>query len=174
MPIAQYEIVGRRRPRTQAEQKDGCPIYRMRIFAPNQPTAKSIFNVFMRKRTKTKEPEVLRIRNIREESSTKIKNFSITLRYQSRTGIHNQTRQYRDTTTVGAINQMYAEMASRHRARFRDIQIVSVSVIKPNQVTRPSLKQFLNPKFSFPLMRRIRKPRPDQRAKYIASRPSTW
>eukprot|EP01006_Ploeotia_vitrea_P031213 TRINITY_DN63538_c0_g1_i1.p2 TRINITY_DN63538_c0_g1~~TRINITY_DN63538_c0_g1_i1.p2 ORF type:complete len:173 (-),score=25.04 TRINITY_DN63538_c0_g1_i1:850-1368(-) len=171
MTIKEYEIIGRRPP---TPKEKGTPIFKLRIFAPNQATAKSIFNGFLKKRAKTKSSEVLRIRNVREQFAHRIKNYSITLRYQSRTGVINQSRQYRDVTTCGAVAQMYAEMASRHRAAFRDILIVSVSVIKPSQVTRPSLKQFLNPKFKFPLMRRITKAAPEQRSKYVAKRPTTF
>ena len=45
-----------------------------------------------------------------EKNPTKIKNYGIWLRYQSRTGYHNMYKEYRDTTLNGAVEQMYIEM----------------------------------------------------------------
>ena len=52
-----------------------------------------------------------------EKNPTKIKNYGIWLRYQSRTGYDSMYKEYRDTTLNGAIRVMYNEMASRHRVR---------------------------------------------------------
>jgi ribosomal protein L20A (L18A) len=38
-------------------------------------------------------------------------------------GYHNMYKEYRDTTLNGAVDQMYSEMASRHRVRFPCIQV---------------------------------------------------
>ncbi|KAK5803186.1 hypothetical protein PVK06_030827 [Gossypium arboreum] len=53
-----------------------------------------------------------------EKNPTKIKNYGIWLRYQSRTGYHNMYKKYRDTTLKGVVEQKYTEIASRHRVRF--------------------------------------------------------
>lgn len=58
-----------------------------------------------------------------ERKPTTVKNFGIWVRYQSRTGYHNMYKEYRDTTLNGAVDQMYSEMASRHRVRFPCIQV---------------------------------------------------
>ena len=42
---------------------------------------------------------------IYETKPTKIKNFGIWLRYDSRSGSHNMYREYRDLTTAGAVTQ---------------------------------------------------------------------
>ena len=50
-----------------------------------------------------------------EKKPTTVKNFGVWVRYQSRTGYHNMYKEYRDTTLNGAVEQLYQEMASRHR-----------------------------------------------------------
>lgn len=57
-----------------------------------------------------------------EKKPTSIKNFGIWVRYQSRSGTHNMFKEYRDLTLNGAVEQMYQEMASRHRVRSSYLQ----------------------------------------------------
>ena len=59
-----------------------------------------------------------------EKNPSLIKNYGIWIRYQSRTGYHNAYKEYRDTTMNGAVEQLYQEMASRHRVRANCIQII--------------------------------------------------
>ncbi len=47
------------------------------------------------------------ITQIFEKYPTKIKNYGIWVRYQSRTGYHNAYKEYRDTTLNGAVQQLY-------------------------------------------------------------------
>jgi large subunit ribosomal protein L18Ae len=42
-----------------------------------------------------------------EKYPTKIKNYGIWVRYQSRTGYHNAYKEYRDVTLNGAVQQLY-------------------------------------------------------------------
>jgi hypothetical protein len=58
-----------------------------------------------------------------ESSPTKIKNFGIWLRYDSRSGTHNMYREYRDVSVGGAVTQCYRDMGARHRARAHSIQV---------------------------------------------------
>ena len=43
---------------------------------------------------------------ITEKYPTKIKNYGIWVRYQSRTGYHNMYKEYRDVTLNGAVEQV--------------------------------------------------------------------
>ena len=43
---------------------------------------------------------------ITEKYPTKIKNFGVWVRYQSRTGYHNMYKEYRDVTLNGAVEQV--------------------------------------------------------------------
>nr|GEZ73675.1 ribosomal protein L18a [Tanacetum cinerariifolium] len=87
-----------------------------------------------------------------EKNPTTIKNYGIWLRYQSRTGYHNMYKEYRDTTLNGSIEQMYTEMASRHRVRHPCIQVIKTATIPAKLCKRESTKQFHNSKIKFPLV----------------------
>ncbi|KAH0849321.1 hypothetical protein HID58_090401 [Brassica napus] len=147
----QYQVVGRALP----TEKDVQPkIYRMKLWATNEVRAKSKFWYFLRKLKKVKKSngQMLAINEIFEKNPTTIKNFGIWLRYQSRTGYHNMYKEYRDTTLNGAVEQMYTEMASRHRVRFPCIQIIKTATVPAKLCKRESTKQFHNSKIKFPLV----------------------
>ncbi|KAH7843053.1 hypothetical protein Vadar_012189 [Vaccinium darrowii] len=82
-----------------------------------------------------------------EKNPTKIKNYGIWLRYQSRTGNHNMYKEYRDTLN-GAVEHMYTEMASRHRVRHHCIQIIKTATVPAKLCKRESTKQFHNSKIT--------------------------
>ncbi|KAF2316696.1 hypothetical protein GH714_042037 [Hevea brasiliensis] len=147
----QYQVVGRGLP---TENDEHPKIYRMKLWATNEVRAKSKFWYFLRKLKKVKKSngQVLAINEIFEKNPTKIKNYGIWLRYQSRTGYHNMYKEYRDTTLNGAVEQMYNEMASRHRVRFPCIQIIKTATIPAKLCKRESTKQFHNSKIKFPLV----------------------
>ncbi|KAF9588737.1 hypothetical protein IFM89_015174 [Coptis chinensis] len=146
----QYQVVGRALP----TEKDEHPkIFRMKLWATNEVRAKSKFWYFLRKLKKVKKSngQVLAINEIFEKNPTKIKNYGIWLRYQSRTGYHNMYKEYRDTTLNGGVEQMYTEMASRHRVRFPCIQIIKTATIPAKLCKRESTKQFHKKDIKFPL-----------------------
>nr|CAD1834295.1 unnamed protein product [Ananas comosus var. bracteatus] len=146
----QYQVVGRALP---SEGDEHPKIYRMKLWATNEVRAKSKFWYFLRKLKKVKKSngQVLAINEIFERNPTKIKNYGIWLRYQSRTGYHNMYKEYRDTTLNGAVEQMYNEMASRHRVRFHCIQIIKTATVPAKLCKRESTKQFHDSKIKFPL-----------------------
>jgi len=110
-----------------------------------------------------------------EKNPTKIKNYGIWLRYQSRTGYHNMYKEYRDTTLNGAVETMYNEMASRHRVRFPCIQIIKTATIPANLCKRESTKQFHNSKIKFPLVyKKIRPPTRSLKTTYKAKKPNLF
>lgn len=110
-----------------------------------------------------------------EKNPTKIKNYGIWLRYQSRTGYHNMYKEFRDTTLNGAVEHMYNEMASRHRVRFPCIQIIKTATIPAKLCKRESTKQFLNSKIKFPLVfKKIRPPTRKLKTTYKASKPNLF
>merc|ERR1711939_48412 len=117
--LAEYQVMGRKLP----SDKDASPkLYRMRVFAPNEVVAKSRFWYYLRKLRKVKKAagELVAVNLISEKKPLKVKNFGIWLRYDSRSGTHN--------------------MAARHRARFRSIQILRVAEIeKTTDIRRPNI-----------------------------------
>jgi len=60
---------------------------------------------------------------IPETSPTRVKNFGIWLRYDSRSGTHNMYREYRELSTTAAVTACYRDMGARHRARAHSIQV---------------------------------------------------
>jgi len=137
--------------------------------------------------------EVLAVNEVRERNSNIVKNYGVTIKYNSRSGTHNMYKEYRDVSLCGAIEQMYAELAGRHRARFGSIQIVDTCIVPagvrasnrynpeihgddvPVAVQRPNVKQFLSSKIKFPLPHRIqRAPTKSLRSTFVANRPTTF
>ena len=175
MPVVrQFAVVGRPIP---TDRIPAPQIYRMRLYAPNEVTAKSRFWYFLHKLAKMKKEtgEILAVNEIFEKKKNAINNYAIWLRYNSRSGTHNMCKEYRDTTLTGAVQQMYHEMAGRHRTRERSLQIIKTAIISPDKCRRPSVKQFHDNAIKFPLAHRI--PRPSSRrfkSTYLASRPSTF
>ena len=60
---------------------------------------------------------------IHEKRPTKVKNFAIWIRYDSRSGTHNMYKEYREMSRTEAVDALYQDMAARHRARFRSIHV---------------------------------------------------
>ena len=147
----------------------------------------------MMKKMKRATGEILAVHEIRERNHNTVRNYGITIRYNSRSGTHNMYKEYRDVSLTGAVEQMYQELAGRHRARFSNIHIVDTTTVPaglratkkyhpdlhgpvpPPAVKRPGVKQFLDSKISFPLPHRL--PRPSSkkyRTTFKANRPTTF
>jgi large subunit ribosomal protein L18Ae len=198
--LKEYHVVGRKVPVAPNAEK-GTPgdmnpqIFRMRVFAPNEVIAKSRYWYFLHQFSKLKKStgEILTVNEVREKNPNVIKNYGITIKYNSRSGTHNMYKEFRDTSLCGAVEQMYAELAGRHRARFGSIQIVDTRIVKagikataeynpeihgdvlPESVKRPSLVQFLDSKIKFPLSHRIlRASTKTLRSTFTAKRPTTY
>ena len=60
---------------------------------------------------------------IHERRPTKVKNFGIWIRYDSRSGTHNMYKEYREMSRTEAVDALYQDMAARHRARFRSVHV---------------------------------------------------
>lgn len=120
--LKEYEVIGRKLP---TEKEPTTPLYKMRIFAPDNIVAKSRFWYFLRQLKKFKKTtgEIVAVKQVYERTPTKIKNFGIWLRYDSRSGTHNMYREYRDLTVGDAVTQCYRDMGARHRARAHAIQV---------------------------------------------------
>ena len=125
--------------------------------------------------------EILDVVEIHEKDPSVIKNYGVWLRYDSRSGTHNMYREYRSLTLNSAIDAMYSEMAGRHRARPRSIQIIRTSIVNEADVKRANAMQYTAidgggeaKEVKFPLPHRIvRSPKKSMRTTFKASRPST-
>eukprot|EP01114_Cavostelium_apophysatum_P005301 TRINITY_DN1611_c0_g2_i1.p1 TRINITY_DN1611_c0_g2~~TRINITY_DN1611_c0_g2_i1.p1 ORF type:complete len:181 (-),score=39.30 TRINITY_DN1611_c0_g2_i1:728-1270(-) len=168
----EYQVVGRHVP----TEKDPNPkIYRMRIFAKSAIIAKSRYWYFLSqfKKVKRATGQILAVTQINEKHPFNVKNYGIFLRYNSRTGTHNIYKEYRDVSRVGAVQQLYCDMAGQYRARFREIQIISVDVIAAKECRRAANQQFHNEQIKFPLPHRTFM-LDKNRSKFAYKRPSTY
>jgi len=166
----EYQVIGRKLPTPSDETPK---LYRMRIFAPNEVVAKSRFWYYLRQLKKVKKAtgEIVSVNQISEKSPLRIKNFGIWVRYDSRSGTHNMYKEFRELSRADAVHALYQDMAARHRARFRSIQILRVQEIaKAADIRRPYIKQLTTPNLRFPLPHRVHK----VRSTFVANRPKTF
>eukprot|EP01017_Pseudomicrothorax_dubius_P001255 TRINITY_DN0_c4061_g1_i2.p1 TRINITY_DN0_c4061_g1~~TRINITY_DN0_c4061_g1_i2.p1 ORF type:complete len:187 (-),score=53.89 TRINITY_DN0_c4061_g1_i2:20-580(-) len=174
MNIRQYLISARKFP---TENDKEPAVFSMRIFAANEVLAKTKFWRQMRRQNKFKKAngEILAVNEIHERNPRRVKTYGIVARYQSRTGIHNMYREYRDLTLNGAIGQLYTDMSGRHRAPHATIEIVRTAIInKASEIRRDNIRQFYNSRIKFPLLRKIlRTSNRSYRNDFATSRPST-
>lgn len=151
MSLQQYRIIGRKLP----SQKDPSPpLFRMTIYAQDEVVAKSRFWYFLRKLKKIKKTagQIVKVQHVYEKNPTsKVKNYGVWLRYDSRTGTHNMYREYRELTVADAVTHAYRDMGARHSARSSSIQIIRVAPIEAGKCRRPNIKQFHNNTIKFPL-----------------------
>jgi len=157
--------------------ESSCPVYRMKIFAPNSVVARSRFWYYLAALRKVKKAngEIVSVHEIYEKNPNFIKNFAFWIRYDSRSGTHNMYKEFRDTTLNGAVKKLYSEMASKHRARRSVIQIVKTAVVKGHETRRANTQQYLNNEIKFRLLHRIPRAQAKQfRSTFKAVPPSTF
>merc|ERR1712070_739572 len=169
----QYEVVGRKVP---SERDPNPKAYRIKLFSKNETNAKSRFWYFIRRIVKMKKSngEILSVREIFEKKPEKVSNYGIQLRYDSRSNTTNMYKEYRALTANHAVEQMYQEMAGRHRARFSSIHVIKVQEIEAKDCIRKNTTQYLNANIAFPLPHRVlRAANKGDRKGMKASRPHT-
>jgi large subunit ribosomal protein L18Ae len=175
--MKQYQVVGRK---AATDEHPNPEAYRMIIFAPNQVIAKSKFWYYMHQFRKMKKTtgEILDCVEIVEKNARIVKNYGIWLRYSSRSGTHNMYREFRDVRLVGAVSQLYDEMAGRHRTRPRSIQIIRTGIIAAGDLKRPNPMQFAKADVKFPLTHRVHSGKRGQKAlsdrTFTTVRPTTY
>ena len=174
MNLKQFLVAGRKLP----SGTDANPIiYRMRIFASDEIRAKSRFWYFAKRLNKIKAAhgEIVSVEEITEKKRGHVKTYGITIRYETRNGITNMYREYRDTSLCGAVGRMYQDMAGRHRARSETIHIISTTAINVSKsVKRSNTAQFYNSKIKFPLLHEtVRAPCRSLRSTFVSARPLT-
>ena len=168
-----YQVVGRKAP---TKNEENPTVYRMKLFAPNEVMAKSRFWYFMHQMRKMKKTtgEILDVNEITEKNTRTVKNYGVWIKYNSRSGTHNMYREYRDTSLNAAIDTMYNDMAGRHRARNKSIQIIRTATVAAKDCKRVSSTQFHDSKIRFPLAHRVMRPSTKQlRSTFVANRPCT-
>ncbi len=148
--LHEFQVLGRMSP----SEKDPNPtVFKMQLFASDAVRARSRFWYFLRKlqRIKKANGQIISVHEVRDQNPNIVKNYGVWIRYDSRSGTHNMYKEYRDTTLVGAVTQMYAEMSSRHRARRSSIQIIKTAVVPSSKVRRAQTWQFIKENIKFPM-----------------------
>ena len=78
-------------------------------------------------------------------------------------------------TLTGAVDQLYSEMASRHRARRSVVQIMRTAEIPASECRRVNTTQFIDSSICFKLPRTIvRANEARYRSNFRASRPNAY
>ncbi|OMJ94273.1 hypothetical protein SteCoe_2615 [Stentor coeruleus] len=123
MNLRQYYVAGRKLP---SETDLNPAIYRMKLFATDEIRAKSRFWYFAKRlnKIKTAHREIVSVEEIIEKNTDHVKTYGISIRYETRNGMTNMYREYRDTSLCGAVGHMYQDMAGRHRVRAETILII--------------------------------------------------
>merc|ERR1719181_2010403 len=142
----------------------------------NQVLAKSRFWYFMKKMIKAKKSggEVLAVNELFDRAPTKVNNYGIWLRYESRTDTHNMYKEFRDVNINGAVSQLYAEMAGRPRPKPGAIQIINSAVIPAGKCRRDHVLEMHNSKLKFPVVRKMPLVAKKYRTTFKAKRPMTF
>eukprot|EP00758_Cryptobia_borreli_P001838 Tbor_TRINITY_DN2575_c0_g1::TRINITY_DN2575_c0_g1_i1::g.556::m.556/K02882/RP-L18Ae, RPL18A; large subunit ribosomal protein L18Ae len=164
--LKHYAVVGREKP---SESTPSPTAYKFELFAPNFVVAKSRFWKLMSEKNKVKSTngDVLSCKVVRDKKIA-ARNYSINLVYYSqRCGYTYMTKEFRDVSKAGAVSQAYNDLASRHRARYHNIEVLRVKSIPNHQCRRPFVKQFHNEKLSFPILHRRAKAARKERAIFV-------
>merc|ERR1712146_680617 len=145
-----YLVIGRGASKSL---EDEPKLYKMKLFAPNEVVAKSRYWYFLSQIVKAKKAtgEIVSVREVHEKKNNTVKNYGLFLRYDSRSGTHNMYKEFRDVTLNGAIDQMYQDMAGRHRTRKRSVYVVKAEAISAGQCKRKNVKVFHDNDIKFPL-----------------------
>eukprot|EP01064_Diplonema_japonicum_P037756 TRINITY_DN895_c0_g2_i1.p1 TRINITY_DN895_c0_g2~~TRINITY_DN895_c0_g2_i1.p1 ORF type:complete len:184 (+),score=40.26 TRINITY_DN895_c0_g2_i1:117-668(+) len=171
--LRNFEVVGRKVP---TDCEPAPKFFRFNCFAPNHVVAKSKFWKFMREYHKVKKSvgEVFGVREIKEKRPNVIKNFGVQLRWYSRTGPVNTSKEIRDTHLSRAVSRIFNELSGQHRASFSNVQVIRTCTKTAKDCTRPNVTQFHNSKVRFPLIHRVRVPAKAKRAPFTARAPQTF
>ncbi len=175
--VHQYLVVGRAQP---TEKKPTPKIYKMRIFANDEVRAKSKFWYFLKRLNKVKKAvgEILSCNEIFEKDPTKVKTFGIVCTYKSKFGYHTLYKEFRSLTLNGAVNQLYSEMAGRHKAQRESLVIIRTTEITGDvakEAKRNYSSQVAKEGIKFPLLQRKLRPyRKSFKTVFKASRPNLF
>jgi large subunit ribosomal protein L18Ae len=155
--LKEYCIIGRAIPNEKTPEPE---LFAMKIFAQNEIKAKSRFWYFIKKTQKKKKTvgELVAVKKIFEKKNKNVKNYGIWIRYESKSGITNMYKEYRDVVVNAAVEQMYIEMAGRHKAKWSSIIILRIEELKNKECIRNSIRQFHPHDVKFPVIRNIYRP----------------
>ncbi|KPA84603.1 putative 60S ribosomal protein L18a [Leptomonas pyrrhocoris] len=157
-----YQVVGRESP---SEKTPEPTVYKFEVFAPNFVVAKSRFWRMMKIKNKVKAThgDVLSCKVVKD-AKLAARNYVVDIAYYSqRCGYTRMVKEFRDVSKSGAVSQAYHDLASRHRARYHNIEVLEVKSIPDHEVKHLNISQYHVPNLSFPLLqRRVKAARKDR------------
>ena len=164
--LKHYQVVGRESP---SEKNANPTVYKFEVFAPNFVVAKSRFWKLMKEKNKIKSTngDLLTVKTVKDKKLI-ARNYVVDLVYYSQQcGYTNMTKEFRDVSKSGAVSQAYNDLASRHRARYHNIEVLGVKSIANGDCKRPAVIQFHKSNLSFPLVQRKTKVARKDRAIFV-------
>ncbi len=151
--LKHYQVIGREQP---SEKNPSPTAYKYEVFAPNFVVAKSRFWKIMNDKNKIKSTngDTLSVKVVKD-SKIAARNYAVDIVYYSqRCGFTHMSKEFRDVSKAGAVSQAYHDLASRHRARYLNVEVLGVKSIPNHECRRLNIIQFHKAKLSFPLLHR--------------------
>ena len=156
MKIRQFLVYGRK---LETESNPKPEVVVARVFGKNEEFAISQFWKINRTQMKMKKAtgEVLKVQELFETNTKTVKNYGIFFKYQSRVAVQNVFKEFRDVSLNGAINQLYNEMAGRHKVSKEKVFIIKTCELGMKQIRKrfPRCAVYANScKIRYPLFKR--------------------
>jgi large subunit ribosomal protein L18Ae len=155
--LKNFEVIARPLPTTAVPNPEAL---RVQVFAPDEVVAKSQFWGVARRvaRLKKSHGEILAVRQVIEPEPTRVKNYGVWLTFRSIRGVHNIYKEFRDTTTEGAVLRLYQEMAGTHNVQRKSISIIKIGEVQDKDVKHRQMAQFTEPDVKYPVTRQEIRP----------------
>lgn len=140
MHLKEYEVYVSKTP--SAEEADP-QVFKTTVFAPNEIIAKSKTFNLLRKQYKIKSTQgtILKMAEVPQYTDVKVRTFKITAAYRSKSAIHSLQKEVRDVTKALAVERLYQDLRSRHRAQTATITIIQVEEMEEKDITSKDLLQ---------------------------------
>ena len=170
--LKNYEVIARPIP---TEAVPNPPALRVQVFAADEVCAKSQFwNVARRNaRLKRAHGEILAVKQVIEPEPTRVKNYGVWLTFRSVRGTHNIYKEFRDTTTEGAVLRMYQEMAGTHNVQQKQISIIKIAEIPADKVAHKHVEQYADDHVKFPIVKQPIRPAHASQKKLLSKKRPT-
>ena len=170
MALKQYLVIARPLP---TEKNPNPPAVRVQVFAQDEIIAKSRFWAVSNRiaRLKKAHGEILAVKHVVEPEPARAKTYGIWLTFRSTRAAHNVYKEYRDTTTEGAVAKMYNELSGTHNTKATDISIIKISEV--SNAMHKNVQQFAEDGIKFPLAKQsVRAAKPSQKRTFSKVRPT--
>ena len=170
--LKNYEVIARPIP---TKDVPNPPAFRCQVFASDEVCAKSQFWTVARRiaRLKRSHGEILAVKQVFEPEPTRVKSYGVWLTFRSVRGTHNIYKEFRDTTTEGAILRLYQEMAGTHNVHPAAISIIKIAEVPKDKVVHKHVEQFVEEHIKFPIVQQPIRPAHASQKKLLSKKRPT-